>query len=64
MDMPELPEVETIIRSLTPKIQGLVVSSYKLLFPGVVGNNDEKSLKKLKGKNSGNEEPLKRRRIS
>jgi len=50
MDMPELPEVETIIRSLSPKIQGLVVSSFKLLFPGVFRNSDERALEKLRGK--------------
>jgi formamidopyrimidine-DNA glycosylase len=48
--MPELPEVETIIRGLSPKLQGLEVSSFKLLFLGVLRNSDQKILEKLKGK--------------
>jgi formamidopyrimidine-DNA glycosylase len=48
--MPELPEVETTIRCLTPKLQGLEVTSFKLRFPGIVGNKEEKILKKLRGK--------------
>jgi formamidopyrimidine-DNA glycosylase len=48
--MPELPEVETIIRDLSPKLQGLKVSSFKILFPGVFRSADQKILEKLKGK--------------
>ena len=48
--MPELPEVETIIRSLSPKLKGLEVTSFKLHFPDVIGNNDKKILEKLRGK--------------
>ncbi len=48
--MPELPEVETIIRSLSSKLIGLEVSSYNFFFPGVLRNSDQGLLEKLKGK--------------
>lgn len=34
--MPELPEVETVRRSLAPKIAGEVIASVQVLFPGCV----------------------------
>jgi len=48
--MPELPEVETIIRSLSLSLPGLEVSSFKFLYPGVLRSSDLKLLEKLKGK--------------
>ena len=48
--MPELPEVETIIRSLSSKLIGLEVSSYNFFFPGLLRNSDQNILEKLKGK--------------
>lgn len=39
--MPELPEVETIVRSLSPKLKGQEVSSFKLLFPGLLKSRKE-----------------------
>jgi len=48
--MPELPEVETIIRSLSLKIKGFEVSSFKLLFPGVLRNSSQKILERLRGR--------------
>lgn len=48
--MPELPEVETIIRSLSSKLIGLEVSSFNFFFPGVLRNSDQSILEKLEGK--------------
>jgi len=48
--MPELPEVETVIRSLSSKLIGLEVSSFNFFFPGVLRNSDQSILEKLKGK--------------
>ncbi|NIM90820.1 MAG: bifunctional DNA-formamidopyrimidine glycosylase/DNA-(apurinic or apyrimidinic site) lyase [Candidatus Aminicenantes bacterium] len=48
--MPELPEVETIIRSLSSKLIGLEGSSFNFFFPGLLKNNDQDILQKLKGK--------------
>lgn len=48
--MPELPEVETIIRSLSSKLIGLEVSSFNFFFPGLLRNSDQNILEKLKGK--------------
>ena len=49
--MPELPEVETIVRNLSPKLKGLEVSSVKLLFPPILRDNKSLSLiKRLKGR--------------
>lgn len=36
--MPELPEVETIKRTLDPKLTGHTIISATVLFPGVIGN--------------------------
>ncbi len=48
--MPELPEVETIIRSLSSKLIGLECSSFNFFFPGLLKNNDRSILEKIKGK--------------
>jgi len=48
--MPELPEVETIVRDLSPKISGLTIDSFKLLFPPLLRNKDLYPLHKIKGK--------------
>ena len=34
--MPELPEVETVRRSLTPKLVGRTITGVEVLFPGAV----------------------------
>lgn len=47
--MPELPEVETIVRNLTSKLMRKEVSSFKLIFPGLLRNREE-ILEKLIGK--------------
>ena len=40
--MPELPEVETIKRQLTPNILGKIISDIKILSPkNFVGNKQE-----------------------
>jgi len=48
--MPELPEVETIVRSLRPRIFGLEISSFKLLFPPILRNKNRTVLQKLRGR--------------
>jgi formamidopyrimidine-DNA glycosylase len=48
--MPELPEVETIVRTLAQEVTGCQVSSYSLLFPGVIRNESKEVLDKLFGK--------------
>lgn len=48
--MPELPEVETIVRDLRPKLVGLKISSFQLLFPGILRNDNVRLLRELIGK--------------
>ncbi len=48
--MPELPEIETIVRDLSPKIRGLTIESFKLLFPPLLKNEDLCLLHKIRGK--------------
>ncbi len=48
--MPELPEVETIVRNLRPSLLGLKIDNYRLLFPGILKNKDHYLLRKLRGK--------------
>ena len=46
--MPELPEVETIKRQLTPNILGKIISDIKILSPkNFVGNKQEVIGKKI-----------------
>ncbi|MFQ6069599.1 MAG: bifunctional DNA-formamidopyrimidine glycosylase/DNA-(apurinic or apyrimidinic site) lyase [Candidatus Aminicenantales bacterium] len=47
--MPELPEVETIVNRLSSKLRGLEVSSFNVLFAGIL-RCDEKCLERLEGK--------------
>lgn len=47
--MPELPEVETIVRSLSPRLQGLRISSFQLLFPPLLKNENKDVLGELVG---------------
>jgi formamidopyrimidine-DNA glycosylase len=48
--MPELPEVETLIRSLSPRLKGLEVRGFKIFRRGVLRNENLSLLHKLKGK--------------
>jgi len=48
--MPELPEVETIVRCLRPHLSGLQVRSVRLLFPPIVRDPGRFPLKKLIGR--------------
>ncbi|MFB0566506.1 MAG: bifunctional DNA-formamidopyrimidine glycosylase/DNA-(apurinic or apyrimidinic site) lyase [Candidatus Aminicenantaceae bacterium] len=48
--MPELPEVETIVQSLSPRLQGLEVCSFDLIFPGLLRNKNRKILEMAVGK--------------
>lgn len=48
--MPELPEVETIVRTLSALLIGQEVQAYKLFPPSVLKRNKEYSLGWLKGK--------------
>jgi len=48
--MPELPEVETVIRSLCPLIQGLKIQSSDLLFGPILRNADNSILRELEGR--------------
>lgn len=48
--MPELPEVETIVRNLSPKLIGLKIESFRVLFPPVLRNGDVSDIRKLRGK--------------
>jgi formamidopyrimidine-DNA glycosylase len=47
--MPELPEVETLIRSLSPRLKGFEVRGFKIFRRGVLRNEDLSLLHKLKG---------------
>ena len=48
--MPELPEVETIVRGLSPKIKGLRVASFKIFLPTILRTGNASLLRKLRGK--------------
>lgn len=48
--MPELPEVETLIRSLWPKVKGLEISGIKVLYRPILRNENFSFLKKLIGR--------------
>jgi formamidopyrimidine-DNA glycosylase len=48
--MPELPEVETIVRGLSHKIKGLRVESFKILLPTILRTGNVFLLRKLRGK--------------
>jgi len=48
--MPELPEVETIVRSLVPKLIGLQIRSFKVLYPPLLREKSPGLMTKLKGK--------------
>lgn len=48
--MPELPEVETIVRGLSPKIKGLRVESFKIFLPTIIRTGNVFFLRKLRGK--------------
>ncbi len=48
--MPELPEVETIVRGLSPKIKGLRVESFKIFLPTILRTGNVFLLRKLRGK--------------
>lgn len=48
--MPELPEVETIVRCLRPHLSGLQVRSVRLLFPPILRDPARSPLEKLIGR--------------
>ena len=48
--MPELPEVETIVQTLSPELRGAEIISFTLIFPGLLRNESPKALEKLRGK--------------
>jgi len=48
--MPELPEVETIVRSLSPRLKGLRIKSFELLFPPILRSGSISRLRYLLGK--------------
>jgi len=48
--MPELPEVETIVRCLRPRLVGLEVQSVRLAFPAVLRNKDKSYLQRFVGR--------------
>jgi formamidopyrimidine-DNA glycosylase len=48
--MPELPEVETVVRSLLPKLKGLEISEARLLFRPILREKRLLSIDKLKGR--------------
>jgi len=48
--MPELPEVETLIRSLSPKLKGLEISGFKILYRRIIRNKTLSLLHRLTGK--------------
>ena len=48
--MPELPEVETIVRNLSPKLKGLRVESFKIFLPTILRTGNTFLLRKLRGK--------------
>ncbi len=48
--MPELPEVETIVRNLSSKLKGLEISSVKIIYPPVLRNKKPSLINDLKGR--------------
>ena len=48
--MPELPEVESIARTLAPAVRGRVVSSVELLHRPLLRTGGRKSLEALRGR--------------
>ena len=48
--MPELPEVETIVQSLSSKLKSLEISSIRIIYPPVLRNADLAIINDLKGR--------------
>jgi formamidopyrimidine-DNA glycosylase len=48
--MPELPEVETIVRSLAPRLRGLEIESSQLLLPRLLRSPENSVLEELYGR--------------
>ena len=48
--MPELPEVETIVRSLAPKLKGLRIRAIKILYPPILRDGSPGLIAQLRGK--------------
>ena len=48
--MPELPEVETIVQSLSSKLKGLEISSVRIIYPPVIRNEELSLVHDLKGR--------------
>ncbi|HDZ25348.1 MAG TPA: bifunctional DNA-formamidopyrimidine glycosylase/DNA-(apurinic or apyrimidinic site) lyase [Candidatus Aminicenantes bacterium] len=50
LKMPELPEVETIVRNLSSKLKGLEISSVKIIYPPVLRKKKPSLINDLKGR--------------
>jgi len=48
--MPKLPEVETIVRGLRPKLSGLVTDRLRIFYPSLIRKDNHFSLQGLRGK--------------
>lgn len=48
--MPEMPEVETVRRTLSPLIKGKTIKKVTLWYPNIVASNQEKFVQELVGK--------------
>ena len=48
--MPELPEVETIVRGLRPKLSGLVTGRLRVYYPALIRKDNHFSLQRIRGK--------------
>lgn len=48
--MPELPEVETIVRGLRPKLSGLVTDRLRIFYPSLIRKDNHFSLLRIRGK--------------
>jgi formamidopyrimidine-DNA glycosylase len=48
--MPELPEVETIVRNLSAKLKGLEISLVKIIYPPILRNKKPSLFNDLKGR--------------
>ena len=52
--MPELPEVQTVVNSLKPKVKNLTISDIVFNWKRVIYNTDQKKFKKLISNNKIN----------
>jgi len=47
--VPELPEVETIVRCLRPRLTGLRIEGLRIILPSLIGEGDKPALEELAG---------------